>query len=104
MSIVIPAITLPTQHAKPYLEILSSADFNSLLSFHDVSKLIEINLKSTKLKEEIVAYLKTHFPIITNTSTFVPSGSQNLIAVKLGTRELTGLRIAWVEHLCKHLK
>ena len=103
-SIEIPDFTIPDTYVAGYYDVLSRPDFTSFLDYHDVNKLIETNLRNNKIKEDIILHLKNNFTIILNTGNFKPKLSGIVIFVKLGSREITGLRIAWVEHILKHLK
>ena len=102
-SIEVPSFTLPVEYVKECLYVLNSGDFTSLLEFHDIRNLIEINLRNTKLKEEIICYLRKNFPVIVNNNIFKPILDETVLFVKLGTRELVGLRCAWLDHLVMHL-
>ena len=42
-SIEVPSFTLPVEYVKECLCVLNSGDFTSLLEFHDIRNLIEIN-------------------------------------------------------------
>lgn len=102
-SIEVPSFTLPVEYVKECLRVLTSSDFTSLLGYRDIRNLIEINLRNTKLKEEIISHLRKNFPIIVNNNIFKPSLDETVLFVKLGTRELVGLRCAWLDHLVMHL-